>query len=131
MLGRIFSEKAKAQIQADHQEAGKGGLVCVFRYRIAEADAPITGHKGKETVTMGHHGLINSYCASLVVICLDAESDREPDKGMAMKTSIRFAPVTIAGGEFICQLQRKVIFRNYRKYDASSAIHFEPQENPK
>jgi len=80
---------------------------------------------------MGHHGLIYSYCASGVVIRLDTESDREPDKGMAMKTSIRFAPVTIAGREFICQLQRKVTFRNYRKYDASSAIHFEPQENPK
>lgn len=144
LLGRIFSEKAKAQIQADHQEAGKGGLVCVFRYRIAEADAPITGRKGKETVTMGHHGLIYSYCASGVVIRLDAESDREPDKGMAMKTSIRFAPVTIAGKEFILPTtaedisrsektltRAEVIFRNYRKYDASSAIHFEPQENPK
>ena len=137
LLGNIFSKQAKAAFTWDHQQ----GDICVWRYTVAESDAPIVAHVSFRRITLGHHGIIYAGCETGVVSQLDTASDREPDKGIEMNTSIRFAPTYIGDRQF--QLPQKaedisrsgshitrasVSFGNYRKYEASSDIHFEEVE---
>ena len=137
LLGNIFSKQAKAAFTWDRQE----GDTCVWRYTVAESDAPIVAHMNFRRVTLGHHGTIYSGCETGVVSRLDTASNREPDKGIAMHTSIRFAPAYIADKQFqlphtaedISRFKSQITkasvsFRKYRKYEASSDIHFEEVE---
>lgn len=136
LLGHIFGTKAQAEFAFERQEHD----VCVFRYHVPETTAPFVVSMGRLPVRLGHGVEVFSVCATGVVTRVDAASDKEPDKGIEMRTSIRFAPVDIGGKTFqmpqtaedISRVgnnltKADVTFSGYRKYDSSSSVHFEAQ----
>lgn len=141
LLGNIFSDKANPELGWDHQEGAASSPICVFRYHVAETDAPLVVSMNRTRVELGHHGTVYSHCDTGVVTRLDTASDSAPDWDIELSTSIRFAPTLISNKQF--QLPQSaedlnringqitkalVVFRNYRKFDASSEITFDTGE---
>lgn len=142
--GIIFADKARAEVAWEDQENSENGTLCKVRFHVAEQAAPIRAGMGRKQIILGHHGQIFFGCGTGVVTRVESESDKDPDKGVELRVLVSFAPAPIGDKQFQLpesaedftrfgkELARaSATFRNYRKYDASSAIRFGTEEPPR
>jgi hypothetical protein len=146
-LQNIFDPKANATFEWDHAEAGSGGGTCVFRYRVPQPTSTIVITAGPDKVQPGHHGVVWANCESGAVTHFLTETDPAEvvRKGrrvaLEYRLEVRYSLATIGSLEFLLAqsavdtalfyktwTRTEIQFRQYRKYDASSAIRFDEEE---
>lgn len=142
LLGIIFAPKAKAELVWD-TESGPPGL-CAVRYRVDKSTSPMRIQMGRTRIETGHHGRLVFACETGIVTQLASQSDPVANRNLGLRTFITFAPAIIGERQFQLpqavenatqfgkELEKStVVFKNYRKYDASSAIRFETDDQPR
>jgi len=135
MLKGVFDPKVNANFVWDRRE----GNQCIFRYSVDKATSSLTVRTKSEHFTIAHHGSIYADCETGMVLRLTSESI-PGGSPFAFRTEIQYAPADIAGHTFLLPLtvenlsvngktltKADLRFENYRKYDASTSIHFEDE----
>jgi hypothetical protein len=142
-LHQVFDPKASPEFKWDHGEVSGGKRLCVFQYRVAEANTTFVFYSDGDKTPAGHHGLVYADCDTGMVMRFHMETDPAAvrrggrDIALGYELEVRFAPTTIAGQEFLLPqvaestalfyktlTKAEVKFQQYRKYDANSTITF-------
>jgi len=142
-LKTVFDPKGKPEFEWDHGEVSEGKRLCVFRYRVAQANTTFVFYSDGDKTPAGHHGLVYADCGTGTVMRFHMETDPasvkrgKRDIALGYELEVRFAPTTIAGQEFLLPqtaestalfyktlTKAEVKFQQYRKYDTNSTITF-------
>jgi hypothetical protein len=144
MLEKIFTPKAQAQFEWDHDESAGATRTCVFRYNVPLATTTEVIQADLDRVRVGHHGMVWADCDTGAVTRFRLETDlgevmrsgRHVPLGFRLE--VHYAPVTIGSQQFLLPekveeaalfyktwTKVEIQFQQYRKYDANSVIKFD------
>jgi hypothetical protein len=144
-LQRIFDPAARADFLWDHEELTGGKRICVFQYRVQVATSTVVMQANLNSVKLGHRGLVTADCQTGETLRIQIESDpasaNESGHKIALgwQLDVRYGPVTIGSSAFLLPQEAvevvrfgntltkaEIKFQQYRKYDASSVVTFDP-----
>jgi hypothetical protein len=148
-LQMIFTPKAAAEFEWDHEESMAGKRSCVFRYRVPVATTTLVINADADHVKMAHHGFVSADCDTGMVARIQIETEPAYVKrigrkiAIGMQLDVRYGPATIASKEFLLPQQAieiapfgktltkaEIEFQQYRKYESNSSITFDDGTKP-
>jgi hypothetical protein len=146
-LRKIFDPQANGEFIWDHGEVSGGSPVCIFRYSVPVAASTWVMQVNLQHVKLGHHGEVQADCETGAVTRFHMESDvptiheNGHDIKIGATLDVRYGVVTIGSKEFLVPQQAEEVarfhtrltkaeiqYQQYRKYDSSSTVTFEPQK---
>lgn len=146
-LNYIFAPKNAAKFEWDHVENSSTQRLCVFRYRVTTKDSTMVEFANGATIVLQHHGAVSADCESGMPLRIQLETEpatlaqNSSRIAIGLKLEVQYAMTDIGGKQFLLpqsadELSRfggtrvrvAIQFRDYRKYEASSAVTFDTEK---